>query len=171
MTVMSPIFVLIFSLLSGCIIIPVPTAEVNFCDRAWANNCDDFKTRGEITEPILEFMRPGTTTREETVLKLGGPDSLWHNESIFAYQWLMVGGYVFVGVGAASPAGGMGGGGSSAAWFNKYVLLVTFDADNVVRHCVIKRVDGRSTPIDREFIENWLAEGRPETSQVCVRSG
>jgi hypothetical protein len=171
MKTISPTVVLIFLPLFGCIIIPVPTAEVNFCDRAWANNCDDFKTRGEITEETLEFMRPGTTTRQETLLKFGGPDSVWRDESIFAYQWLMVGGYVFVGVGAASPAGGMGGGGGSAAWFNKYVLLVEFDADNVVRHCVIKRADGRSTPVDSEFIEKWLAVVQSETSKTCVRSG
>jgi hypothetical protein len=65
----------------------------------------------------------------------------------------------------------MGGGGGSAAWFNKYVLLVEFDADNVVRHCVIKRVDGRSTPVDSEFIEKWLAVVQSETSKTCVRSG
>jgi hypothetical protein len=120
---------------------------------------------------MLEFLRPGTTTREETILNLGGPDSVWNDETIIAYQWLMVGGYVLVAVGAASPAGGMGGGGGGAAWFNKYVLLLEFDAKNLVERCEIKRVDGRSAPIDRELIDKWLTEARSETPQTCFRSG
>jgi hypothetical protein len=171
MRVISLILVLIFLPLFGCVIIPVPTAEHNFCYRVWGNNCADFKTRGEITEQMLEFLRPGTTTREETILNLGGPDSVWNDETIIAYQWLMVGGYVLVAVGAASPAGGMGGGGGGAAWFNKYVLLLEFDAKNLVERCEIKRVDGRSAPIDRELIDKWLAGARPETPQTCFRSG
>ena len=155
--------------LPGCVIIPVPTAEHNYCDRSVADNCDSFKTRAEITDPMLEFMRVGTTTREETLLRLGGPDSVWKNESIFAYQWLMVGGYAFLFYGAASP-GAMGGSGASAAWFKKYVLLLDFDAANVVQRCAVKHVGGQSATIDQEFVEKWLAQERPiGGSSICER--
>jgi hypothetical protein len=165
MKVSAPILALFFWPLLGCAIIPVPTAEHNFCHVAWGDNCGAFITRGEITEETLEFMRPGTTTREETLLNLGGPDLVWRDETVFSYQWLMVGGYVFwawsLGVGA--------GGGSSYAWFNSYVLLVEFDADNVVQRCAVKRLDGQTEPISG-LIEKWLAEPRSDTTVTCDRT-
>jgi hypothetical protein len=161
MKAISPILALMFSLLLGCVIIPIPTAE---------HQIEGSKTRGEITERTLKFMRPGATTREKTLLTLGGPDSVWNNETIFAYQWLMVGGYVFVGFGVGSPAG-MGGHADTAAWYNKYVLLVEYDARNIVKRCEVIRVNGQSAPIDRELIEKWLASGRSESAETCIRSG
>jgi hypothetical protein len=163
-----PILALTVLPLLGCVIIPVPTAEHNYCDRSLAGNCDKFKTRGEIAEQTLEFMRPGATTREETLLTLGGPDSVWNNESTFAYQWLMVGGYAFIGVAGAAGAN---------AWFKNYVLLLEFDAVNVVKRCevlsigLVKQVDGQKPSIDRELIDKWLASGRSESAETCIRSG
>jgi hypothetical protein len=158
---------LMVSLLFSCVIIPIPTAE---------HQIEGSKTRGEITERTLEFMRPGATTREETLLTLGGPDSVWNNESILAYQWLMVGGYAFMGVGVASP-GGMGGAVGANAWFKKYVLLLEFDAGNVVKRCevlsigLVRQVDGEKPSIDREFIDKWLALGSSESAETCIRKG
>ncbi len=161
MKVNASILGLFFLLLSGCAIIPVPTAEHNFCRVVWAANCQDFATRGEITDQTLEFMCPGTTTREETVLNLGGPDLVWHDETIFAYHWFMVGGYVFWAWSFGVPGSG---GGSSGAWFKEYVLLVEFDAHNVVKRCVVK-----PGPIGSGFIEEWVGGAISEASPTCDR--
>jgi hypothetical protein len=137
--------------LLGCVPIPIPTQEHNYCYVSWADNCYQFRTRGEITDKTLEFMREGSTKKEEVLLTLGAPDSAWKNEKIFAYEWLVVRGYIMLVVPAPVPTAL----GAQIANFRKYVLLVQFDERNLVARHEIKARDGLVSPINADFIERW----------------
>ena len=125
--------------LAGCMIIPIPTQEHNYCYDLWADNCESFRTRGEITKENVEFIRVGSTAKEEVLLKLGAPNVVKGNETIFEYHWLMVSGYTQWAVGLWPGLGAAGG----IARFSRHVLTVEFDENNVVsRHEIRSRESG-----------------------------
>jgi outer membrane protein assembly factor BamE (lipoprotein component of BamABCDE complex) len=136
------VFPIIFFPLMGCVIMPIPTQEHNFCHTAWADNCDQFKTRAEITKETLQFMRAGSTSKEEVLLKLGAPDSIGQNEAVFEYEWLMVNGYTQWAIGFWPGVGAAGG----LARFSHHVLSVEFDERNVVTRYEIKSLERSRAP-------------------------
>jgi len=114
----------LYSLCVGCI--PIPTAT---------HTPKELNTRGEIDAKALEFMRVGSTSREEVLLKLGEPDAVRKDERYFLYRWVTVHGYI-----AAY------GGGGEYIGKKRYDLLIEFDDKGVV-----KRYGD---------IEEWARKGR-----------
>jgi hypothetical protein len=136
--------------LAGCIIAPIPTVDHNYCHQGWAENCAQFRTRGEITKESLKFIVPGSTEKADVLLHLGAPDSVWRDEAMFSYEWLMVGGYIFMAIGGGGAPTAIGG---SAAWFNTYALVVEFDQKNRVVRFDIQKDGERRSPIISEPLE------------------
>jgi hypothetical protein len=138
-------------LLAGCIIVPIPTVDHNYCHQEWGDNCSQFRTRGEITKENLQFIVPGLTEKADVLLQLGTPNAVWRDETMFSYEWLMVGGYIFMAIGGGGAPAAIGG---SAAWFNTYALVVEFDRKNRVVRFDIQKDGERRSPITSEPLEN-----------------
>jgi len=111
------ICVFLYSLCVGCVIIP--TEE---------HTPKDFNTRGEIDAKAFEFMRVGSTSKEEVLLKLGEPDAVWEDERNFLYLWVTIRGYFAFAIPA--PGGPGGGGPIGVKW---YELLIEFDEQGVIK--------------------------------------
>ena len=113
-------FTLLIALLfvEGCVMLPIPTGD----DKVLAGR--------KISEEQLSPIRPGITTKKEVVERLGEPTVIWEDERIFAYNWQMRWGILFV------VAGGHGAGYAGAVDIaNKYVLLIRFaEPVNEMRH-------------------------------------
>lgn len=102
------ICVFLYSLCVGCVI---PTPE---------HTLKDLNTRGEIDAKATEFMRVGSTSKEEVLLKLGEPDAVWEDERNFLYLWFTARGYV-------------GAGGSPMYIGKPHELLIEFDEQDVIK--------------------------------------
>lgn len=120
----------LYSLCVGCLIIPIPTAK---------HTPKGFNTRGEIDAKALEFMRVGSTSREEVLLKLGEPDAVRKDERYYLYRWVTVHGYLIW-------ATYGGGDGAEHIGKKRYDLLMEFDDQGI-----IKRYGD---------IEEWARKGR-----------
>lgn len=135
------IFLTIFFLTQGCVIIPVPEKCVS---------------GDKVTKTELTSINPGITTKFEIVELLGNPDVLWLDENVFAYKWKMI----WALMPWIVPAG-YGVVGGCEEFTIDYVLLVQFDLnDRVVRFEQIKRPMFTSYG---ELLENW-AQQDEETS-------
>ena len=110
---------LVVWLLGGCIAIPHGQM------RAPAS-------RDPIDADMVSFVRPGSTTREELLLRLGAPRYRWKGDRVFGYAWTSSG--MTMVIVAASAGGGVGGGAGAFEVYTNYFLLVDFDeAGRVVR--------------------------------------
>lgn len=109
---------LVLAMLQGCIIIP--TLE---------HHTDEYRTRGIIDEETIAFIKPGYTSKEEVLLKLGEPEYVWDNGRKFVYHWKVTRGYLIYG-------GGYTGGINSLA--KDYVLLIHFEQDDHLSRFEIK---------------------------------
>lgn len=111
------ICVLFCFLCVGCMIIPIPTRE---------HTPAEYCTRGEIEAEAFDFVRVGSTSREEVLLKLGEPDAVREDERRFLYRWVTVHGYLAWGT--------YGGGGDVAPiGVKRFDLLIEFDDQGVVK--------------------------------------
>lgn len=119
------IAILVSALGSGCVIIPT-TEHVPVVG----------PTRGLIDQETLESIRVGVTTREEVLLRLGEPDVVMRNERLFAYHWVTNTGYVIGGGGATGSI--TGGGGVGAIRQKRYLALVEFDEQGIVKRHEVK---------------------------------
>ncbi len=128
------ICVFLYSLCVGCYIVPIPTGK---------HTPKEFNTRGEIDAKALEFMRVGSTSKEEVLLKLGEPDAAWKDERYFLYRWVTVSGYLLWGFVGASSSGNEG---KEPLGKKRYDLLIEFDD-----HGVVKRLGD---------IETWAQRSR-----------
>lgn len=95
------------TLLTGCLVIPVDYTE--------------YGSRGNVTEKTAATLQPGTTTKEEILLRLGEPDWKSPEDRQIGYAWSKVKAVWFVG-GYYSAAGGEISQGSE--------LRLSFDADD-----------------------------------------
>ncbi len=120
---------------SGCIPIILPTPEYITSGSG---------LRPKIEEKALEFIVPGSTRKEEVLLKLGEPDRVWRNEKNFLYWWA-----TNVGVwGVVSELGSVGG--SLRRYL--YLLFVEFDEKDVVKRRELK-VRSLSGAMKTSFID------------------
>ena len=67
--------------LAGCLAFAVPTRE---------HTPKGFPTRGMIKDDSFAFVEPGSTNRQEILLRLGEPDAASADETIFVYRWRTV---------------------------------------------------------------------------------
>jgi len=126
----------LLSLVSGCVIIPVPEKCIS---------------GEEITDNELASLKPGTTSKAEIVEMLGKPDVLWIDENIFAYNWKTVW--------ALMPwivAGGYQAYGGIEELTKDYVLLIQFDHQNrMTRFKVVKRSMFKTYG---DLLKNWAEQ-------------
>jgi len=120
--ILLPFLLILFS--SACIVIPTP--EHRLGGRV---PCDDEKTA---------FIVQDTTSKEEVLLKLGEPDLVLNQETIFVYRWEMVAAYFFIGGYGAGTGGPIQ---------RPYFLIIEFNDKNFIsRHEVRASVFSSSTP-------------------------
>lgn len=145
----SLIVILISALGAGCVIIPTKEYVTG-------------PTRGRIEQETLASIRDGATTREEVLVRLGEPDVVMRNERLFAYHWVTSTGYLFVAPVPGGPYGGGGGGYEGPLWQTRYLALVEFDEQGIVkRHevkedAVVGKYYGRLSHGWFYAIEGWL---------------
>lgn len=111
---LAPLALLAFSC-CGCLMAPIPTTE---------HQRDDLPGRTNITPEVIEGLRPGITTRQEVLARLGTPDGVFERERTFVYLWSKCAGYFtwFI-------YGYVAGGSAGAAPVGKgYALIIEFDA-------------------------------------------
>ena len=110
------ICVFLSSLCVGCIMIPIPTPK---------HTPAGLYTRGAIEANALEFMRVGSTSREQVLLKLGESDAVREHERYLLYRWVTVRGYLLVKLLESESTGHIGK--------NTYELLIEFDDEGLVK--------------------------------------
>jgi outer membrane protein assembly factor BamE (lipoprotein component of BamABCDE complex) len=103
-------------LFAGCLLIPIP------------EHAREHSQREPIEEDSLQFMKVGSTTREEVLLNLGDPD-LFSRDSEFKYRWETES--AFMGVDIA-------GGSGRYDFYHVYELVVEFDDNGLVKGFEIK---------------------------------
>jgi len=101
---------LAFVSISNCMYIPTPTHSLS-------SSC------GVVPIQVIESITPGKTTREDLVLKIGGPDRLYQGERIFVYEWSGKEGVL---------AAGYGYSGAAATIERNHYLAIEFDQKNIV---------------------------------------
>jgi outer membrane protein assembly factor BamE (lipoprotein component of BamABCDE complex) len=111
---MKRLIAILLVLLQGCLIIPTPP----------------YRSSGRvfITPDMIDFIRTGSTSRAQVLLKLGEPDGVALNEKVFVYGWSVTKAWVAVGNG--------GGELTQSQYF-----LVAFNKDNTVRKTEIIKHD------------------------------
>ena len=97
--------------LSACIYIPTPQHTI-------------LEGRGMIGIEEIEDFKIDTTSREEVLLRFGEPDFTLNEQSIFAYSWTRVQGYLFIGGGYSGTGGPVG---------KTTLLLFEFDSMNLLK--------------------------------------
>lgn len=131
------LLLLLFS--AACMVIPTP--EHRLGGRV---PCDDEKTT---------FIVKETTSKEEVLLKLGEPDLVLNQETIFVYRWEMVAAYFVVG---GYGAGAMG------PIQRPHFLIIEFNGKNrVSRHEVRGSVFSSRTPPVETFRSPEPSSGPP----------
>ena len=122
---------------SGCIILPVPTAERKVLE-------------GKPVAPEqLAFLSSGATTKEQVVDRLGEPDVIWEEARVYAYNWVMRSGVLFWAVG-----GGYTGAAGMEDIPSNHVLLIQFDrSGRVRRHESVVRSPLKSYG---DFLKEWV---------------
>jgi hypothetical protein len=102
-------------LLPACIIIPTPQHYVG--------------GRFDIDYATIDSVKPGTTSKEDVLLRLGEPDLVIKNERVLGYRWQKAQAYLI--------AGGPGAGGGGPI-MTTYLLLLEFDENNVLLRAELK---------------------------------
>lgn len=100
---------------SGCLPFVVPTSE-------YAPS--EFPSRGMVEADAFDFLRVGSTVREEVLLRLGEPDATWEDEAFIAYRWWTVSGVAGV--------IGLRGGSSDYVGEQGHDFVIELDDDGIV---------------------------------------
>lgn len=121
--------VFIFSVLNGCIYIPMPEHG-------------DLGTRGRLEKTTLDPILAGKTTREEVLLQLGEPDFVDGEDRIFVYHWSMVVGYLWVwpDIEGKIP--------------RQHFFLIEFDDHGIVKRYELKEFEGIGS-LDKLDHDRW----------------
>jgi outer membrane protein assembly factor BamE (lipoprotein component of BamABCDE complex) len=127
--------------LVGCIYIPPPEHS------AMAVNG---RYRAAISDEKVAQISVGKTTRADVLLAFGRPTQRIQDDRYFAYDWATVQGYFAFGI--APGAGGFG------AVPNRYLLLIEFDPDGVLRRFT-KIETGYSFRNIEKAQDEWIAAG------------
>ena len=101
--------------LPACIIIPTPQHYVG--------------GRFDIDYVTIDSVKPGTTSKEDVLLRLGEPDLVVKNERVLGYRWQKAQAYLF--------AGGPGAG-AGAPIMTTYLLLLEFNEKDVLLRAELK---------------------------------
>ena len=126
--------------LAGCLAFAVPTRE---------HTPKGFPTRGMIKDDSFAFVEPGSTNRQEILLRLGEPDAASADETIFVYRWRTVHGlWGIAGIARGSDAIAEAG----------YI--------NEDRHDVALEFDDRGAVVRHGALDDW---GWPATSGTADR--
>lgn len=125
-------------ILSGCVIIPIPTTE----SKVLAGK--------PVAENQLSFLTRNITTKQEVTERLGSPDVIWEDKRVFVYNWDMRQGILFWAVGA-HVTGAFG----TEDIPKHYLLLIQFDEQDRVH-----RVERTVRPLHKsyaDFLREWSA--------------
>lgn len=68
---------------TGCVYIPTPAHDL-------------LAGRGMIEKSRTADLQPGTSTREEILLRFGEPDATLRRQRVFVYRWTRIQGYLIV---------------------------------------------------------------------------
>jgi outer membrane protein assembly factor BamE (lipoprotein component of BamABCDE complex) len=110
-------FLLVVSLLTGCLVLPIPTPEHGLLSGS-----------GEIEPAELTELKVGESRREQVLLMLGEPGLSLDDGRFLIYEWSVIRAYVLWAVGMYySGSGGIESVGK------QYVFLVEFDANGVLK--------------------------------------
>lgn len=112
-------------LLCGCIYIPAHASK--------------FSVRAPIGKESLQFIKVGSTTREEVLLNLGTSDYFRDEESVFIWHWETQAKLYVLPVVYTYPVG------STVDVFREYELVIEFDDNGIVKHYEIKKIKSRSS--------------------------
>jgi hypothetical protein len=148
------LFILTFSftLIAGCLMVPVPTAE--------HGSYSDTGSPDRIEEDEIEHFRPGITKREDVLFICGDPSLRLEEDRYFVYCWEGIQGYL---VGVIFPFTVMLPVPAAMPYMKTNLLCLEFTDDNK-----LKRIDRLySTEIfpscpyfitgERpEILQNWL---------------
>lgn len=126
--------IILLLLFSSCIIIPLPAHKI--------------KGNVFIAPETIIFLKPGTTLREEVLLKLGDPDGVALQQRIFIYHWTVSKGIVGV-------TGGYTYGAVTDITQERF-FLISFNQDNTVKKFEIinHNIDKKSKPLP-QFVQQW----------------
>jgi hypothetical protein len=139
------IWVLVWMVVSGCITIPIFTKETKILSGK------------PVTEQQLEFLTPGTTTREDVIQRLGNPHIIWEDARIITYDWDMRRGILLWAVSGYSA-----GYGGLQDIPKHYLLILQFDDQNrVVR---FERAVRPTTQSYAHFLKAWAGAGSSKTA-------
>lgn len=98
----------------GCVVVYVPTPY------------HKEYSRKNVSRKDAKLIKPGSTMKEDVILKLGEPDEVLENGSRWIYQWSKVhgqlAGFLLLGSGA----------GSIDQYMSQYDLVITFDSSGFV---------------------------------------
>lgn len=104
--VMLTTFFMILLFNSSCVYVPLPAHDL---------------TNGVINEELIKSLKPGETTREDLLLRVGAPDTEYEQGRYFIYEWAATEG-IFVYYG-----------GSSKDQIVIHYFCVVFDEDNRIK--------------------------------------
>jgi hypothetical protein len=111
-----PLGLLFFAfVLPACIIIPTPQHYLG--------------GRFEIDYVTTDSMKPGATSKEDVLLKLGEPDLVVKSGRVLGYRWQKAQAYLFVG----GPGGATGG-----PIMTTYLFLLEFNEEDVLLRAELK---------------------------------
>jgi hypothetical protein len=138
------LWVLVWMVVSGCITIPIPTKETKILSGK------------PVAEQQIEFLTPGTTTRDEVIRQLGNPHIIWEDARIITYDWDMRRGILLWAAGAY-VTGNMG----IKDIPKHYLLVIQFDEqDRVAR---FERAVRPMTQSYMHFLKAWAGISSSET--------
>lgn len=122
-------------LLSGCVVIPVPSQEKTIVGQ-------------QFTSPVVDSIVPSLTTRADLLERLGKPYTTLDSPHILVYPWTTEGGGLFWVVGA----GGSGAAGLVPLHYHHALLIALDETEHVTNVEITKR-----RPLDslREHAYKW----------------
>jgi hypothetical protein len=85
--------------------------------------------RFDIDYATIDSMKPGVTSKEDVVLRLGEPDLVVNSERVLGYRWQKAQAYLFAG----GPGAGVG-----APIMTTYLLLLEFNEKDVLLRAELK---------------------------------
>ena len=117
-------------LCAGCVIIPIPTPGI----------ITDESQRAPINAELLKFIKAGSASKEDILLKFGEPESYHDEEKLFVYSWTEAPTHLLWLV-----SGGYSGVGGVVRFSNTAALRIEFDEKGIVKKYGIKTEDTRTS--------------------------
>ena len=108
-----------------------------------------------VAEDQLAFLVPRVTTKREVLDRLGGPDVIWEDARVFAYNWDMRQGILFWAI-----SGYTTGAAGAEDMPKHYVLLIRFDEHDRLER--FARTVRPATVSYGEFLQRWLKRAPAE---------